>query len=226
MSTSSEPTLYGVDLSQPVRSCKLLFSLNKDFKYTYKVVDLMKGEQKTDEYKKNVNPAGKVPALVHGDFKLSEGAAILGYLGEQKEFAQYYGDFDVQQRAKVNQWMHWMHTTLRMKGSAGIFQKAFFQGKKADELKDEIEAFNQVLQFLDDNLAQNKFVIGDKLTIGDLFLVPEVDQLKSIITDVVNYDSFKNVNRWLDDIESSVPGYAQNLKDAKTIFDAAMNAKK
>jgi glutathione S-transferase len=45
-------------------------------------IDFTKGEHKTPEFLK-VNPAGKLPALVDGDAKIFEGAAICLYLAEK-----------------------------------------------------------------------------------------------------------------------------------------------
>ncbi len=44
-------------------------------------IDFTKGEHKTPEFLK-INPAGKLPALVDGDAKIFEGAAICLYLAE------------------------------------------------------------------------------------------------------------------------------------------------
>lgn len=46
------------------------------------LVDLQKGEHKTPEFRK-INPAGKIPALVDGEAKLHENAAICLYLADQ-----------------------------------------------------------------------------------------------------------------------------------------------
>ena len=45
-------------------------------------IDFTKGEHKTPEFLK-INPAGKLPALVDGDAKIFEGAAICLYLAEK-----------------------------------------------------------------------------------------------------------------------------------------------
>jgi glutathione S-transferase len=45
-------------------------------------IDFEKREHKTPEFLK-INPAGKLPALVDGDSKIFEGAAICLYLGDK-----------------------------------------------------------------------------------------------------------------------------------------------
>ena len=42
-----------------------------------------KGEQRTPEYRTNVNEMGEVPVLVHGDKKLTQSGVILTYLAER-----------------------------------------------------------------------------------------------------------------------------------------------
>src|SRR5262245_17829202 len=51
-------------------------------KYELVYIDLEKQEQKSPDFLA-INPAGKLPALVDGDTKLFEGAAIGLYLGDK-----------------------------------------------------------------------------------------------------------------------------------------------
>lgn len=50
--------------------------------YEIALIDFEKREHKTPEFLK-INPAGKLPALVDGDSKIFEGAAICLYLGDK-----------------------------------------------------------------------------------------------------------------------------------------------
>ncbi|ESR44596.1 glutathione S-transferase Z1 [Citrus sinensis] len=54
----------------------------KGLEYEYKAVNLVKGEQFSPEFLK-INPIGYVPALVDGDFVVSDSFAILMYLEEK-----------------------------------------------------------------------------------------------------------------------------------------------
>src|SRR6187551_3020266 len=68
-------------------------------------VNVYQGEGQTPTFRA-INPSGKVPALVDGDFVLTESNAILAYLSE------CYGDFSLSsrshaRRADILRWMFW-----------------------------------------------------------------------------------------------------------------------
>jgi glutathione S-transferase len=53
-----------------------------DAKYEIVPIEFEKGEHKTPEFLK-INPAGKLPALIDGESKIFETAAICLYLGDK-----------------------------------------------------------------------------------------------------------------------------------------------
>jgi glutathione S-transferase len=74
--------LYGSSNNKSFNTLKLRFALAEiGAAYEFVPVDLAKGESRTAEFLR-VNPHGKVPVLVDGDFALPESGAILWYLGE------------------------------------------------------------------------------------------------------------------------------------------------
>jgi glutathione S-transferase len=85
--------------------------------YDYRPVDLDAGEQKRPEFLA-LNPHGKIPVLVDGDFELAESDAILWYLGERfpesglLPLAGAAGAAARQGRARVLQWCAFSSTGL------------------------------------------------------------------------------------------------------------------
>src|SRR6476646_10854199 len=74
--------LYGSSNNKSFNTLKLRFALAEiGAAYEFVPVDLGKGQSRTPEFLR-INPHGKVPVLVDGDFALPESGAILWYLGE------------------------------------------------------------------------------------------------------------------------------------------------
>ena len=74
--------LYGNVNTKSFNTLKLRFALAEiGADYEFSPVDLPKGEARTADFLR-INPHGKVPVLVDGDFALPESDAILWYLGE------------------------------------------------------------------------------------------------------------------------------------------------
>src|SRR5262249_40041859 len=88
-----------------------------DAAYEYRPVNLDAGEQRRPEFLA-LNPHGKIPVLVDGDFVLAESDAILFHLGEAFPAARLLppaGDGSAparQARARIVQWCDFASTGL------------------------------------------------------------------------------------------------------------------
>jgi glutathione S-transferase len=109
--------LYGSSNAKSFNTLKLRVALGEaGAAYEFFPVDLEKGEQKAAEFVR-INPHGKVPVLVDGDFVLPESDAILWYIGEKYPDAKLLSPPDggapaIQSRARVLQWCAFASTTL------------------------------------------------------------------------------------------------------------------
>ena len=75
--------LYGSANNKSFNTLKIRFALAEiGAPYELVSLDLGKGESRTADFKR-LNPHGKVPVLLDGDFALPESDAILWYLGEK-----------------------------------------------------------------------------------------------------------------------------------------------
>lgn len=59
-----------------------------------------------------INPAGSVPAIVDGDFTLTQNAAILGYIADTFPQAKLLGDGSPRQRAEAVRWLAFGNTDI------------------------------------------------------------------------------------------------------------------
>ena len=59
-----------------------------------------------------INPSGAVPAIVDGDFVLTQNAAIMGYIADTFPEAGLSGDGSVRQRAEAMRWLAFVNSDL------------------------------------------------------------------------------------------------------------------
>jgi len=59
-----------------------------------------------------INPAGSVPAVVDGDFVLTQNAAIMGYIADTHPQAGLTGDGSPKQRAEATRWLSFVNSDL------------------------------------------------------------------------------------------------------------------
>lgn len=116
--------------------------------YEFVLLDMQAGAHREPEFIA-INPFGKVPAIVDGDFKLWESGAILLYL------AQKYGKIDpsVEQLAQINQWIVFANATL----ATGIFVEA----NREREMPRLLFPLNQILE-------HQTFLLGDEFSVVDV----------------------------------------------------------
>lgn len=94
--------IYGMANSRSMRVAWALEEIGAGYEYVK--VDLFKGEGRGPAYLA-LNPGGKVPVLVDGDFTLTESVAILNYLGEKFPASGLVPPFDrLQARGEFHRW--------------------------------------------------------------------------------------------------------------------------
>jgi glutathione S-transferase len=163
-------------------------------------IDLFKGDHKKPFYLA-VNPCGQVPTLVDGDFRLSEGSAILKYLAEKTGSPAYPGELT--QRARVNEVMDWFNTGFYRDLGYGfvyaqalpqmIYPDAAVQSATLERARTNVRKW---LGVLDHHLLgpSNKYLCGDAITLADYLGVCYMTVGEVVH---VNYDAWPNITRWM-----------------------------
>ena len=133
-------------------------------------VDLSKGAQYTPAYLA-LNPTGRTPTLVDGDFKLWESNAILQYIAGKSANALWPND-DAKKRADIARWQFWEATSLSKGTGAFAFEKLFkkiFMKQEPDPaaLAAGEKDFHLFAPVLNAQLETRKWVTGDDLTLAD-----------------------------------------------------------
>ncbi|MFM2063057.1 MAG: hypothetical protein RLZZ507_2727 [Cyanobacteriota bacterium] len=115
--------------------------------YEFVLLDMKAGEHRQPEYLA-INPIGKVPAIVDGDFVLWESGAILLYLAEK------YGDpVSLEERSIFSQWVLFANSTL----ATGIFVEA----NREKETPRLLTTLNEIFE-------RQPFLLGDEFTVADI----------------------------------------------------------
>ncbi|MEM1090545.1 MAG: glutathione S-transferase family protein [Pseudomonadota bacterium] len=197
--------IYGHFASAPANQVRLAVSaLGVDA--TYHHVDLQAGEQKSPDYLA-INPFGKVPALVDGDFKLAESNAICRYLGSKVGGAMYPAD--LHEQAKIDQWMEFAVNHIRTNMSKILFNRMFapMMGLPVDEdsVKEGQDFLDQYLPMVEGQLADSAFITGDQMTLADIALIAAMEPFDAV---QIGLEAYPQITRWRSGIMAQ-PFYQQ-----------------
>lgn len=115
--------LYYTSGSPPSRAVLMMIRI-LGLEVEVKKVDLMKGEQNSPEFLK-INPMHQVPALVDGDFIVTESRAILAYLVNSTKPGSNWYPSDAKTRAVIDQLLFFDAISF-FELAAGILVRIFF----------------------------------------------------------------------------------------------------
>jgi len=162
-------TIYGSPLSTYVRTVRMVC---EEKGIAYELVPAAPHSPEIDR----LHPFGRVPAMTHGDFVLYESAAIARYLDES--FAgPALRPKDARARARMEQWI----------GVAGdylygdvirrvVLQYVFAKGGKPDRatIDAALPNIRHELGVLDRAYGAKPYILGDEVSLADLFIAPIV----------------------------------------------------
>ncbi|GBF79390.1 glutathione S-transferase family protein [Aphanothece sacrum] len=116
--------------------------------YEFVLLDMENGEHRQPEFL-DINPMGKVPAILDDDFKLWESGAILLYLAEKYEQLPDY----LAGRSIMTQWVLFGNSTL----ATGLFVEASRE-REAPKL---LATLNQIFE-------SHAYLLGNQFTVADV----------------------------------------------------------
>jgi len=136
-------------------------------------LDFAKGELRKPEFLA-INPNGRVPALVDGDYVLTESRAIMQYLAAQKPAAGLLPT-DERARADVVRWQFWDAEHFSAATSTLAFEKLLkpmmgLGETSATAVADALGRFERAAKVLDAHLKGRDWMVGKSLTVADYTL--------------------------------------------------------
>jgi len=179
--------------------------------YQVHSIDLMKGEQKSDEFLA-LCPNGRIPVIVDRDndnFAVFETGAIMVYLAEKS------GKFmptEVKSRSQVMQWLMFQMSGIGpMMGQANVFYRYFPEKIPSviDRYQNEVK---RLFTVLDNQLQNQEYLTGD-YTIADManWCWVHTHQWSG-----VNLDGLVNLQRWVETIAAR-PAVQKGITIPETI---------
>jgi len=161
--------------------------------YEFRFVDLVKGEQLSDEFKQ-LTPVGKVPLLQVDDNSLFESGAICRYLANTANSPLYPAE--PLARARVDQWLDFFSCHLGRWLSSLYFQTIIkpMYGLGDPNDKDCQEAENyigQQMAMVDAWLGNREYLTGE-LSIADLFGFAYVEQIEPLQLSLADYPNLES----------------------------------
>ncbi len=109
-----------------------------------------------------INPAGAVPAVVDGDFVLTQNSAIMGYIADSFPQAGLAGDGSAQQRAEASRWLAFVNSDVHP-AFLPIFAPGKFLADSAqhDALRQHArERLRGLFASADQRLADREWIAG------------------------------------------------------------------
>lgn len=165
--------LYGF---APTRSTRVLWTLRElDVEFEFVSVDPTKGELRRPEFLA-VNPAGKLPALVDGDFILTESVAIVLYLAEKYPEKGLLPS-GLRPRAEVYRWLLFSATELEQPLWRITRHTHLYPPEKRlpAEIPIACQDFLDMAAVMEKHMDGRQFLVGDNVTVADFVAAYTLD---------------------------------------------------
>jgi len=210
----SDPVLYGYFRSSATWRVRLGLHL-KGLAFEYRPVNLLKGEQRADDYLR-VNPMGAVPSLVVDGRVLTESLAILHFLDETHP-APPLLPADPFLRARVRALAEHVNSEMQPFQTPRAMNKLDALGKVGEEGKKTWAAwFNaEGLRTLETLVGETAGLCcaGDEVTLADLCLVPQLYGARRFGVDLAPFPTLTRIEAHLAALPAFVKSHPSQQPD-------------
>ncbi|MGA7763925.1 MAG: glutathione S-transferase family protein [Candidatus Binataceae bacterium] len=170
-------TLWGTGTGRTMRAHWMLLELGLE--YEFHPIQARTGETQTEEFRR-LNPRHKIPVLRHGQFVLTESAAIIQYLSETFGISkELHVPTDATSRATLNEWCYFIISELDA-GSLYVMRRHDNLKHIYGEAPAAIEAAEKYfLHNLEAMAARvesgGPYLLGDRFSTADILLITCLD---------------------------------------------------
>lgn len=198
--------LYGFPPSPNTRKVQAV-AVHLGIPLEFEFVDITEGQSHTPDFL-GLNPCGRTPVLVDGQFKLWESNAIMQYVAGQKKNSLW--PEDPRTRADIARWQFWQVAHWHQGCGGFLWEnmvKKFLGLGDTDPaaLKQAEEAFHRDAPVLDGHLAKHQYLVGGALTLADFSVA---SYLHYAAPAKLPLERYRNVQAWYARIEA-LPAWQQ-----------------
>ncbi|MCW9034439.1 MAG: glutathione S-transferase family protein [Alphaproteobacteria bacterium] len=142
--------------------------------YELILVDRASNAHKSPEYLK-LNPAGRIPVLVDGDFTLPETAAICLYLADKHPEAELAPALNTEKRAVLYRWLMYFTNTIQTEVLMFYYPDRYTadgsEEAAANVKAAAAERLGEMLTIVDEAMGTSgPYMLGEKLSLLDFYL--------------------------------------------------------
>ena len=158
-----------------------------------------------------MNPNGRIPTLVDGDYVLWESNSVMRYLcmtyGQEDQGSPIYPS-QPKARAGVDRWLDWTLSTLQPVDRPVFWALVRTPVEKRDmvAIQKNVDAEAAVWRIADERLATRRFIEGDQFTIADIAIGAFARRWFGV--EGVTKPKLPNLQRWFSQL-SDRPGFVR-----------------
>jgi glutathione S-transferase len=134
-------------------------------------VDLAANQQNSAEFTR-VNPKARVPALVDGDWVLTEAPSILRYIAARHPAAGLW-PWDPREEARCAEWLAWISSTIHV--AAGHVRRAARYASDPRSVEDVAatarKTCRELWQAVELKIGEGPWAIGERYSVADPYLL-------------------------------------------------------
>jgi glutathione S-transferase len=162
-----------------------------------------------------MNPNGRVPTMVDGDFVLWESNSVMRYLVlAYGKGCQLYPQ-EAKRRASVDRWLDWTLSTMQPVDRPVFWALVRTPVEKRDMVAIQKDADAEAVQWriVDAQVATRRFIEGDDFTIADIALGAYARRWFGV--EGISKPKLAHLERWFEQFASR-PGFQQFLAPPMT----------
>jgi glutathione S-transferase len=184
----------------------------KGLPFTPRILEASRKEQKSAAFLA-LNPRGRTPVIVRGDFVLTESLAILAHLEHAHPQPPLFPD-----PARV--WEQVMTLDQDLHAAASAVNGPVLKGADDESVRDAAPRLLAELRRLDERVARSPYLCGERITAADCVAFPDVrlalraaERAPDVMRRLALHplaETVPQLVRWIDRIEA-MPGYERTF---------------